>query len=242
MRKNAGLMGATTALALLACTSSLADDMYPNSFVNVHANASYLRVSNNYYDNYGFYGYYGNYNSSTADGNGGGAAIRIVAKGGFMFDAVYNTDKVDVGDGNIRINQGTAGFGYMGNLGRGATWYAEGIYTTFQPKVTSNYLCNGSCGTITYNGGGVKGGFVWPFGARWYATADVGLAVLGGPNGTNSIVQGIFGGSIGYKFTRNLGVNVGVLSNAFVNANSNGGGYDTTISLASVQGGFAFHF
>src|SRR5271168_466964 len=145
MRKHAGLTGATAALALMASISSKADDMYPSSFVNVHANGSVLRVSNDYYDSYGYYGYYGNYNSNSADGGGGGAAIRIVAKGGFMFDATYNTDKVNVGGGNIRVNQGTAGFGYMGNLSRNATWYVEGIYSTFQPKVTSNYLCNGSC-------------------------------------------------------------------------------------------------
>jgi hypothetical protein len=239
MRKNIGLAGGTAALALMACVSSRADDMYPNSFLNIHANGSALRVSNYYYNGYG---YFDDYTSNSADGGGGGAAIRIVAKGGFMFDATYNTDRVNANDGNIRINQGTAGLGFLGNSGRNSTWYAEAIYTTFRPRVDSNSLCGGSCPSVTYNGGGLKGGFIWPFAGRWYSTADAGIAVLGGPSGTSSIVQGILAGSIGYKFTPNLGVSLGLLSNGWIHRNSNGSGYDTTISVTSVQAGLSFHF
>jgi hypothetical protein len=240
-------MTSVLALTLLACQSSNADGMYPDSFVNIHANGSSVGLSNNYYNGYGN-GYYNNYNSSSADGNGGGAAVRFVIPGGLMFDATFNQDTADVGDGNIRINQGTAGVGYQGHMGWGSTWYAEVIYTTFQPRITSNYLCGGSCGTVVYNGAGVKGGFMWPFAGRWYATADLGFAGLQGPSGTDSLAQGIFGGSIGYKFTPNFGVNLAVLSNVWVDGNSNQNGYynqygnDTTLSVTSIQAGVSLHF
>jgi hypothetical protein len=245
MRKIMSWMGGIVCLTLLGSISATADGMYPNSFVNLHGNGSSIALSNNYYNNSG---YNNNYDSNSADGGGGGAAIRFVVKGGFMFDASFNSDKSNVGDGNIRINQGTAGFGYMANFGRGPTWYAEVMFTTFQPRVTSNFICGGSCGTVVYSGAGVKGGFIWTFAGQWYATVDFGLAGLQGPSGTDSLAQGILGGSVGYKFSPNFGVNVGVLTNAWVDGNSNNNnnynnnGYDTTISVTSLQAGFSFHF
>ena len=65
-----------------------------------------------------------NYNSSSAQGGGGGAALRVVMPGGFMLDASYNTDEANIGRGDMRINQGTAGLGY-----RGINWYAEAMFT-----------------------------------------------------------------------------------------------------------------
>jgi hypothetical protein len=237
MRKVVESIGGLVVLGVLACTTSRADDLYPQSFVNIHGNASSLAVSNNFYDNNG---YYNNYNSNSQQGGGGGAALRFVIPGGFMFDASYNTDEASIGSGDVRINQGTAGLGY-----RAARWYVEGMFTTFQPKVTSNFQCGGPCASITYNGGGAKGGFVWTFGHQWYATVDTGLAVLGGPSGTNSIVQGILGGSIGYNFNPNFSVDLGALSNAWVFGNSNNNnnnGYNTTISVTSLQAGISLHF
>jgi hypothetical protein len=238
MQKILGFLSLTAALALMALPAG-AQYMYPASYVNIHGNASSINLSNGYYD---YYGYYNNYNSSSADGGGGGANVRFIARNGFMFDATFNSDKADIGDGNMRINQGTAGLGYLAYLRSGATWYAEAMYTTFQPRLTSNYLCGGSCGTVTYNGGGVKGGFMWPFAGRWYATLDAGVAGLHGPSGTNSITQGILGGAVGYKFTPNFGVNLGILSNAWVNGNSNYDDNSSTISVTSFQAGLSLHF
>lgn len=234
MRKITHLIGGILTTGVMASTASKADEMYPQSFVNIHANASSIGLSNNYYDNYG---YFNDYNSSRAEGGGGGAALRFVIPGGFMFDASYNTDESNIGQGDVRINQGTAGLGY-----RGSTWYAEAMFTTFRPRVTSNFLCGGTCASVTYNGGGVKGGFIWTFAHQWYATLDTGLAALQGPSGTNSIVQGILGGSIGYKFNPTFSVDLGVLSNAWVFENSNNNDYNTTISVTSIQAGLSLHF
>jgi hypothetical protein len=242
MRKLVGLAGGTLALALMASMSSRADNMYPNSFVNIHANASSLGVSNDYNNGNCCYN---NYNSSSADGGGGGAAVRFVFTGHLMFDASYNTDNANVSDGSVRINQGTAGLGYLGNFYGYGTWYAEVMYTTFRPNITSNFFCGGSCGTINYNGAGVKGGFMWPFAGQWYATADFGLAGLSGPSGTNSLVQGIIGGSVGYKFNPNIGMSLGILANAWDNGNSNNNyNYNngSTISVTSLQLGFSVNF
>ncbi len=156
-----------------------------------HANASYIGL----YDNYGYYhnyGYYINCNSSSAQGGGGGAALRFVIPAGFSFDASYNTDEADTGQGDVRINKRTAGLGY-----RGPNWYAEAMSTTVQPGVTSNYLCGGPCASVIYNGGGVKGPFAWTFARRWHATVDAGIAGLKGPSGTHSIVQSILGDQSG---------------------------------------------
>jgi hypothetical protein len=236
MRKSLELICTIFTMGVMISTTSKADEMYPQSFVNLHANASSIGL----YDNYGYYnnyGIYSNYNSSSAQGGGGGAALRFVIPGGLMFDASYNTDEANFGRGDIRINQGTAGLGY-----RGSDWYAEAIFTTFQPRVTSNYQCGGNCASVTYNGGGVKGGFVWTFARQWYSTVDTGIAVLEGPSGTNSIVQGILGGSIGYKFNPQFSLDLGLLSNAWVFGNSSNNHSSNTISVTSIQAGASLHF
>jgi hypothetical protein len=237
MHKNIQLMGGILALGIMTFTASKADEMYPQSFVNVHANASTIGT----YDNYGYYnnydGIYSNYNSSSAQGGGGGAALRFVIPGGFMFDASYNTDQANRSQGDVRINQGTAGLGY-----RGSSWYAEAMFTTFQPRVTSNYLCGGPCASVTYNGGGVKGGYVWTFARQWYATVDTGIAGLQGPSGTHSLVQATLGGSIGYKFNPNFSLDLALLSNAWVFGNSSSRNSSNTISVTSIQAGASLHF
>jgi hypothetical protein len=244
---NATRKGSSQLRALLICAlcqtlssaPSLAEtnEMYPQSFVNVHANASSIGT----YDNYGYYnnydGIYYNYNSSSANGGGGGAALRFVIPGGLMFDASYNTDEANIGQGDMRINQGTAGLGY-----RGLNWYAEAMVTTFQPRVTSNYQCGRTCASVTYNGGGVKGGFVWTFARQWYATVDTGIAVLEGPSGTNTIVQAILGESIGYKFNPNFSLDLALLANAWVFGNSSNSSSRNTISVTSIQAGASWHF
>jgi hypothetical protein len=224
------------ALGVMISTATKADEMYAQSFVNVHANASSISLydSSGYYDNYGDYV---NYNRSSAQGGGGGANLRYVIPGGFMFDASYNTDEANFGQGDMRINQGTAGLGY-----RRSNWYAEAMFTTFQPRGTSNYLCRGTCASVTYNGGGVKGGLVWAFARQWYATVDTGIAVLEGPSGTNSIVQVMLGGSIGYKFRPNFSFDLSLLSNAWGFGNSVNRNTSNTISVTSIQAGASLHF
>jgi len=246
MRKIIRSMGWILGMGVAISTVSKAGDMDPQGFFNIHANASSIGLDNNYgnYNNCGYYnncGNYNNYNSSSAQGGGGGAALRFVIPGGFMFDASYNTDEANVGDGDVRVNQGTAGLGY-----RGPSWYAEAMFTTFQPKVTSNYLCGGTCASVTYNGGGVKGGYVWTFARQWYATVDGGIAALQGPSGSSSITQGILGGSIGYKINPNFSVDLALLTNAWVfgNSNNNYNNYynSTTLSVTSIQAGASVHF
>src|SRR5271163_305565 len=237
MRKSFQSICRILAIGVMISTASKADEMYPQSFVNVHANASSIGT----YDNYGYYnnydGIYYNYNSSSANGGGGGAALRFVIPGGLMFDASYNTDEANIGQGDMRINQGTAGLGY-----RGLNWYAEAMFTTFQPRVTSNYLCGGPCASVTYNGGGVKGGFVWTFARQWYATVDTGIAGLEGPSGRHSLVQAILGGSIGYKFNPNFSLDLALLTNAWVFGNSSNSNSSNTISVTSIQAGASLHF
>ena len=105
MRKSFQSICRILAIGVMISTASKADEMYPQSFVNVHANASSIGT----YDNYGYYnnydGIYYNYNSRSANGGGGGAALRFVIPGGLMFDASYNTDEANIGQGDMRINQ-----------------------------------------------------------------------------------------------------------------------------------------
>jgi hypothetical protein len=236
MRKGFQSICRILAIGVVVSPASKADEVYSQSFVNAHASASTIGSydSSGYYNNYGTYV---NYNSTHAQGGGGGATLRFVIPGGFMFDASYNTDEANFGQGDIRINQGTAGLGY-----RGSNWYAEAMYTTFQPRGTSNYLCKGTCASVTYNGGGVKGGLVWTFARQWYATADTGIAGLEGPSGTNSILQVILGGSIGYKVKPNFSLDLALLSNAWGFGNSVNRNTSNTISVTSIQAGASLHF
>ena len=223
----------------------------PASVISVYAGGAFMRQ---YYDGCGYYydycsGYYDR--SDTYSGPEFGVDARIVTPSGFLFDLSAEHARVsDYGDAFLE-QQFTAGLGYEGRLGGGARWYAEGFYQYYRLGEDFNgcdYSCNG---WYKANGGGVKGGFTWPFADRFFSTLNLRVSYLSGKDSDVNLVQAKLDGSVGYMITDNFSVAIGAASQAIQQAHDRryydyyGYSYDhsdDTLSHTSVFLKLAVHF
>jgi hypothetical protein len=176
---------------------------------------------------------------------------RIVTPSGLMFDLSAEHARVTDYGGAFLEQQLTAGVGYEGRIGRRSSWYAEGFYQYYRLGEDVNG-CNYSCnGWYEANGGGVKGGFTWPFVDRFFATLNLRVSYLSGKDGDVDLVQAKLDGSVGYMITNNFSVAVGASSQAIQQSNDRGyyndyGNYydhsNDTLSHTSVFLKLAAHF
>ena len=222
----------------------------PASSVAVYAGGAFM---SEYYDGCGYYSNYcGGYDrSDTYSGPEFGIDARFVSPSGLLMDLSAEHARVaDNGDAFLE-QQFTAGLGYEARLGRRASWYAEGFYQYY--RLGENYLgCDYSCnGWYKANGGGVKGGFTWPFAGRFFGSLDLRVSYLSGKDSNIDLVQAKLDGSVGYMLTDNFSVSVGASSQAIEQANGgrdfNNNGYyydrtDDTLSHVSVFLKLAAHF
>lgn len=186
----------------------------PASSVSVYAGGAFVRQ---YYDDCGYYyAYCGGYydRSNTYSGPELGMDARIVVSSGFMFDLSAEHARVsDYGDTFLE-QQFTVGLGYEGRMGGRARWYAEGFYQYYRLGEDFNgcdYSCNG---WYKANGGGVKGGFTWPFTDRFFSTLNLRVSYLSGKDSDIDLVQAKLDGSVGYMITDNFSVAIGAASQA----------------------------
>jgi hypothetical protein len=224
----------------------------PASSISVYAGGAFM---SEYYDDCGYYsddcgGYY--HRSDTYSGPEFGADARIVVSSGLLIDlSVEHARVTDYGDTFLE-QQLTAGLGYEGRIGRRASWYAEGFYQFYRLGEDFNgcdYSCNG---WYKANGGGVKGGFTWPFADRFFGALDLRVSYLSGADRGVDLVQAKLDGSVGYMITNSFSVAIGASSQAIEQANARGyyGGdygynYDhsgDTLSHTSVFLKLALHF
>jgi len=223
----------------------------PASSISVYAGGAFMRQ---YYDDCGYYydycsGYYDR--SNTYSGPEFGVDARIVTSSGFLFDLSAEHARVsDYGDAFLE-QQFTAGLGYEGRIGGRARWYAEGFYQYYRLGEDFNgcdYSCNG---WYKANGGGVKGGFTWPFTDRFFSTLNLRVSYLSGKDSDVDLVQAKLDGSVGYMITDNFSVAIGAASQAIQQAhdrryyNDYGYSYDhsgDTLSHTSVFLKLAVHF
>lgn len=222
----------------------------PASSVSVYAGGAFM---SEYFDQCGDYSDYcdGYDRSNTYSGPEFGVDARIVMQSGFLIDLSAEHARVsDSGDAFLE-QQATAGLGYEGHIGRRASWYAEGLYQYY--RLGENFMgCGYSCnGWYKGNGGGVKGGFTWPFANRFFGTFDLRVSYLSGKDGNVDLVQGKLDGSVGYMLTDYFSVALGAGSQAIQQSNSRGyaGDYnsyynhsDETLSHVSVFLKLAAHF
>jgi hypothetical protein len=222
----------------------------PASSVAVYAGGAFM---SEYYDGCGYYSNYcGGYNrSDTYSGPEFGIDARLVLPIGFLIDLSAEHARVsDNGDAFLE-QQFTAGVGYEARMGRRASWYAEGFYQYY--RLGENYMgCDYSCnGWYKANGGGAKGGFIWPFADRYFGTLNLRVSYLSGKDGNIDLVQAKLDGSVGYMLTNNFSVSIGASSQAIEQANdrrdynNNGYYYDhtsDTLSHVSVFLKLAAHF
>jgi hypothetical protein len=219
--------------------------------ISVYAGGAFMRQ---YYDDCGYYandcsGYYDR--SNTYTGPEFGVDARIITSSGLLFDLSAEHARVaDYGDAFLE-QQFTAGVGYEGRVGRGSRWYAEGFYQYYQLGEDFNG-CNYSCnGWYKANGGGVKGGFSWPFANRFFGTVNLRASYLAGKDSGEDLVQAKLDGSVGYMITDNFSVALGASSQAIEEAHDrryyDNSGYpynrsDDTFSHTSVSLQLAVHF
>jgi hypothetical protein len=249
MKKLAGLSAlVVTLFSLRPAIAALPES--PAGSISVYAGGAFMRQ---YYDDCGYYSdYCGGYydRSDTYSGPEFGADARIVTPSGLLFDLSAEHARVsDYGDAFLE-QQFTAGLGYEGRMARGARWYAEGFYQYYRLGEDFNgctYSCNG---WYKANGGGVKGGFTWPFANRFFGTLNMRVSYLSGKDSDVDLVQAKLDGSVGYMITENFSAALGASSQAIEQARNrryNDYGYsydhsDDTLSHASVFLKLALHF
>jgi hypothetical protein len=223
----------------------------PASSISVYAGGAFMRE---YYDDCGYYSdYCGGYydRSDTYSGPEFGVDARIVTSSGFLFDVSAEHARVaDYGDAFLE-QQFTAGLGYEGGIGRRSRWYAEGFYQYYQLGENFNgcdYSCNG---WYKANGGGLKGGFTWPFANRFFATLNMRVSYLSGKDSDIDLVQAKLDGSVGYMITETFSAAIGASSQAIQQAHDRhyyddyGYSYDhsdDTLSHTAVFLNLAMHF
>jgi len=78
-----------------------------------------------------------------------------------------------------------------------------------------NYSCNG---WYKANGGGVKGGFTWPFADRFFGAVNLRVSYLSGKDSGVDLVQAKLDGSVGYMITNNFSAAIGAASQAIQQA------------------------
>jgi hypothetical protein len=223
----------------------------PASSISVYAGGAFMRQ---YYDDCGYYsddcgGYYDR--SDTYSGAEFGVDARIVTSAGILFDLSAEHARVsDYGDAFLE-QQVTAGVGYQGRMGRGAHWYAEGFYQYYRLGEDFDgctYSCNG---WYKANGGGLKGGFTWPFANRFFATLNMRVSYLSGKDSDIDLVQAKLDGSVGYMITETFSAAIGASSQAIQQAHDRhyyddyGYSYDhsdDTLSHTAVFLNLAMHF
>lgn len=208
-----------TGAALLSGLSAHAAD----SVISLYAGGAFMR---DYQDSCGD-GYYYDcgpyYSSDTYSGPEFGVDARFVVSGGLLFEFTGEQARVsDLGDAYLE-QQFTAGLGYQGHIGRRSSWFAEGFYQRY--RIGENFQgCDYSCfGWYKANGGGVKGGFTWPFSDRWYGTLAMRVSYLSGDQ--DDLVQAKFDGSVGFMLNPNLSLGIGVSSQAQEQTRNNGSYY-----------------
>ncbi len=137
-------------------------------------------------------------------------------------------------------------------MGRRASWYAEGFYQYYRLAEDFNGCDYGCNGWYKANGGGVKGGFTWPFGERFFGTLNLRVSYLSGKDSDVDLVQAKLDGSVGYMIADNFSVAIGAASQAIQQAHDRRyyddyHGYyydhsDDTLSHVSVFLKLAVHF
>jgi hypothetical protein len=250
MNKLAALFALTSTVLTLRPAMAAPPDG-PASSVSVYAGGAFMRE---YSDDCGYNycggdgGYYDR--SDTYTGPEFGVDARIVMSSGFLVDLSAEHARVsDYGDAFLE-QQLTAGLGYEGRIGRRSSWYAEGFYQYYRLGENFNgcdYTCNG---WYKANGGGVKGGFTFPFADRFFGTVNLRVSYLSGKDTDVDLVQAKLDGSVGYMITDYFSVAIGAASQAIQQANDrhyNDDGYyydhsNNTLSHTSVFLKLAAHF
>jgi hypothetical protein len=248
MKKPAALFVLVATLFFLN-TAMAAPPESPAGSISVYGGGAFMRQ---YYDDCGYYSSYCSGYYDRSDNYSGpelGLDARIVTSSGILFDLSAEHARVaDYGDAFLE-QQFTAGLGFEGHIGPRSRWYAEGFYQYYRLGEDfdgCNYSCNG---WYKANGGGVKGGFTWPFADRFFGTLNMRVSYLSGKDSDVDLVQAKLDGSVGYMITDSFSVAIGAASQAIQQAHDrryyDDYSYDRSNDTLSHTSGFlklAVHF
>ena len=133
-----------------------------------------------------------------------------------IVDVDYGRDQASIDDLDITRQQGEVGIGYLGPMGRYSSWYAEGVYAHVQFARSSPSICGGDCLTEQHDGGGVKGGFIWPVGPQWYFNLGTGYYGFASHNGYSSLGEPFVNLMVGFKVNPALSFGVRAEYDAYI--------------------------
>lgn len=228
MKNILAALAAFAALLFAAHSPAAAPDGLASS-VSVYAGGAFMRqYSNDCGGYYGDYYYCGPYvhSSDTYSGPEFGVDARIVMPVGLLFDLTAEHARVSDNGDAFKEQQFTAGVGYEGRIGLRASWYVAGFYQRYQ-LAEGFYGCDYSCnGWYKANGGGLKGGLIWPFADRFYGTLNLRTSYLAGSGDNVDLWQARLDASVGYMLTDNFSVALGAASQALEQTSNRGNRYD----------------
>jgi hypothetical protein len=176
--------------------------------------------------------------SETNEGGSLGLDARLNVLDGLIVDLNYGRDEASLNDLTITRQQGDVGVGYLGSIGRYSSWYVEAVYAHLQFHTNSASLCGGDCLTETHDGGGVKGGFIFPLGYQWYSTISAGYISMGAHNGFDGLGESQVSATIGYRLTDSVSLGVRAEFIAYVDRGNAGLEED----FASWRAFVSYHF
>ncbi len=190
----------------------------PTSIISIYGGGAFIRQYSgaSYDDGHGYgydYGYSPYYRvSNTYSGSEFGFEARIVMPLGFLLDVTGEQARVSNHGDAYKEQQLTAGLGYTARIGSRSSWSAEAFYQHY--RLGEDYAgCDYSCnGWYNANGGGVKGGFKWPFADRWFGTLNMSVSYLSGQGA--DFAQAKIDGAVGYMFTDYTSLSIGASSQA----------------------------
>jgi hypothetical protein len=227
----------TAAMAVVALSGSVlvprsaraADDPFSNSYLSISGGGSVITEHTG--DSFFF-------DSSSGDGSSVGFSGRLNLVPGLIIDLDYARDQATIRDLDVTRQQGEFSIGYLGPIGRYASWYVEGVYAHVEFQRSSPSICGGDCLTEQHDGGGAKAGFIWPVGPQWYFTLGGGYISSGARDGYDGLGESFVNGAVGFKINPALSLGVRVDYSAYVDRN------DTSVEedFASWRAFVSYHF
>ena len=174
-------------------------------------------------------GYGGPGNFRAGDDNGSdsrgstdfGFEASAIAANHLLLAVDYDNNRVSTDGGHFTFAPWHLGLGYIGPMGRTASWYAKASIASLRFSGCANGL---GCDGTTQSGGGIAAGFRLPFAQQWIGDIDVAYDYLAKKDNSDAVNAVGIGGKLVCKITRAVGLWAGVHANFYTDADSSSNG------------------
>lgn len=232
MRMHWTLATAIGALSMGALTAPAAaqapNDAFFNSYVSISGGVSEIteRFGDRFFD------------SNSGNGGSVGASARFNLVPNLIVDLDYERDQATVDDLDVTRQQGEVAIGYLGPVGLYSSWYVEGVYAHVQFARSSPSICGGDCLTEQHDGGGIKGGFIWPVSPLWYFNLGAGYYGFASHDGYDGLGEPFVNAAVGFRINPALSIGVRAEYAAYLDHNDTSSEED----FASWRAFVSYHF